>query len=78
MSEKNHYVAVAQIEQNVDGERKYVEPGSPIYLTEADAKPLLKLTAIRTPTKDEAELEQLRAASSKGRGRKKADENPEI
>lgn len=61
---KEFYIARAQVEQTLNGERKYVNPGNPIWgLTEKDAERLLKLKAIRKPTEAEQELEDLRAKS---------------
>lgn len=61
---KEFYIARAQVEQTVNGERKYINPGNPVWnLSEKEAERLLKVKAIRKPTEAEQELENLRAKS---------------
>lgn len=64
MTEKSAFIAVAQIEYAEGGERKYAQPGSVVRLTEADAKSLKKIKAIRELNDQEKELEELRAGSA--------------
>jgi hypothetical protein len=61
---KTLYVAIAQIEHQVDGKRAYAEPNSTVALSEDDAKVLLKAKAIRPLNEAETELEALRAKSA--------------
>lgn len=64
MSAKTLYVAIAQVEHQVDGKRAYAEPNSTVALSEEDAKALLKAKAIRPLNDAEKELEALRAKSA--------------
>lgn len=67
---KTLYIAVAQIEQLVDGKRVYVDPDNPISLGEDDAATFLKLKAVRLPNKQEAELNALREESARSAAEK--------